>query len=163
MRLIVMRHGQSPFSGGAATDRDRILSASGRHAAARVGQRLAELGWLPRWVLSSDAARTRETLECMRTALDPAPQQIEFRGDFYLAEVPTALAALAQLPTEADTVLAIGHNPGWENLVEELSGHSCSMAPASAVLLITEGTARWEVALSQRWRVADTVHSDDLE
>ena len=45
------------------TDHERPLNERGRRDAARVGKRLAKLGWVPDFVVSSDSRRTEETWE----------------------------------------------------------------------------------------------------
>ncbi len=60
-RLIVMRHAKSSWKHAGLTDHQRPLNKRGRKDAPRVARALIERGWTPRRVLSSDAARTRET------------------------------------------------------------------------------------------------------
>ena len=57
-RLMVMRHAKSSWKSQVPTDHERPLNERGRRDAARVGKRLAELGWVPDFVVSSDSRRT---------------------------------------------------------------------------------------------------------
>src|SRR5262245_30773186 len=63
--LMLMRHAKSSWKSPAQTDHARPLNKRGRHDAPRVGKRLAQDGWVPDRVVSSDSRRTRETWERM--------------------------------------------------------------------------------------------------
>ena len=52
--------------------------------------RLAERGWVPEAIHSSDARRTRETAELLMEAFAPAPS-LTFDPDLYLAGLPAPL------------------------------------------------------------------------
>jgi hypothetical protein len=65
-RLMIMRHAKSAWSSDVASDHERPLNKRGRRDAPRVGKRLAKLGWVPEFVVSSDSRRTRETWERMQ-------------------------------------------------------------------------------------------------
>jgi phosphohistidine phosphatase len=151
MRLIAMRHAHSPV-GSEAEDHARPLSDLGRRAAASLGQRLRAVGWRPARVLSSDAERARDTAARVAAELDLGAAQIDLRRDLYLASPAALLAALEQLPPDVDTAMVVGHNPGLEELVEQLSGCRAALAPASAALLAT-ADADWVVAGASQWRV----------
>ena len=68
-RLIVMRHAKSSWKDPGQTDHERPLNGRGRRSAPLVAARLAELGWAPTRVHSSDAARTVETWRGMEETM----------------------------------------------------------------------------------------------
>jgi phosphohistidine phosphatase SixA len=59
------------------------------------------------------------------------------------------------------TVLVLGHNPGWEEAVTELSGREMRITTANVVLLEGEG-ATWGEALRGPWSVAGVVRPKQL-
>ena len=65
-RLMLMRHAKSSWKSQVPTDHERPLNERGRRDAARVGKRLAKLGWVPDLVVGSDSRRTEETWERMQ-------------------------------------------------------------------------------------------------
>ena len=65
-RLMLMRHAKSAWTSHVPTDHERPLNERGRRDAARVGKRLAKLGWVPDLVVGSDSRRTEETWERMQ-------------------------------------------------------------------------------------------------
>ncbi|XP_043688766.1 uncharacterized protein At3g52155, chloroplastic isoform X2 [Telopea speciosissima] len=65
-RLILLRHAESSWEDRTLRDHERPLSKAGRVDAISVSHKLQQLGWIPELILSSDAARTRETLKIMQ-------------------------------------------------------------------------------------------------
>lgn len=144
--LVVLRHAKSDWSGG-EPDRERPLGRRGRRQAPEAGQWLA--GNLPEIDLAvvSPATRTLSTWELVAAELDAVP---EMRVDerVYAAWARELRAIVDELPDEATTVVLVGHNPGVEDLVQELAGESVEM-PTSAIAVLTwdgswsdAGTAR---------------------
>jgi len=55
-----------------------------------------------------------------------------------------------------ETILVLGHNPGWENTVTLLSDKPVGMSPGNAmVLTIDAETSDWDEALSRtgEWKL----------
>jgi phosphohistidine phosphatase len=155
-RLIVMRHAKSAWDTDAPTDHARPLNKRGRRDAPRIGQRLAELQWQPQLVLSSDSQRTRETFQLLCQGLGHDPQ-VCFLPSLYAAGIEELVAELSALHPAVTSVLALGHNPGWEEAVEWLCGQSTALTTANAALLEGNGTS-WDAALQaagawQLWQV----------
>ena len=70
---------------------------------------------------------------------------------------------LAALPDDVTTVLAIGHNPGWQEVVAWLCGEWESMATANAALLETSAPS-WPEALARRksWTLETILRPKEL-
>ena len=135
-RLIIMRHAKSSWNSLAATDHDRPLNKRGQRDAPRVAQRLAELGWRPQIVVSSDSQRTRQTWERMQDVFTDVTE-VQFLRSLYHAGPDQLIDCLVGLPPSCTTVLALGHNPGWQESVAYFSGESIEMTTANAALLQT--------------------------
>ena len=161
-RLVLMRHAKSSWSSGAPSDHERPLNKRGRRDAPMVGAELARLGWVPERVLSSDSARTTETFSRMKASLGFAGDA-DFREDLYLASIPEVRAALSELPDTVGTALILGHNPGWEAVLEYLSGTEEPVKTASAALLSIEADT-WPEAMGSRgaWSLAQIVQPREL-
>lgn len=160
-RLIVMRHAKSAWATGGLTDHQRPLNPRGRSDAPRIATRLAELGWTPDRVVSSDSARTQETWARMADALSEVAQ-VEFTRRLYHAGREAFVGVVSQLPDRDRCVLALGHNPGWEEIVEWLCGERVALTTANAVLLRRD-PAPWRQALEPgRWSVVDVLRPREL-
>ncbi len=135
-RLTVMRHAKSAWDTDAPTDHERPLNKRGKRDAPRVAARLAELGWAPQIVLSSDSVRTQQTWARMSGAFERVV--VCFLPTFYHAGVGAVCEALEYVPEQFGSVMVVGHNPGWEELVEYLTGRVERITTANAALLSCE-------------------------
>ena len=155
-RLIVLRHAKSSWETEAATDHDRPLNKRGRRDAQRVGKRLAKLGWAPELVFSSDSKRTRETWERMKDGFDDSIEAT-FTRDLYHAGIGAVRGVLVGVPDSIKTVMTIGHNPGWESVVELLTGKETALTTCNAALLVVEAD-NWSdaAAMDSCWKL-DTI------
>ena len=142
LRLIVMRHGEAETVIGEG-DRYRHLTARGRKQAERVGKLLQTEGWIPNEALISTATRTRETYELAAAAFPEAPAA-RFLDSFYLADCDGVFSDIALCV--AQTVLIVGHNPGWSELVERLAGKRVALMPSETALLSIKASS-WEEAV----------------
>lgn len=162
-RLVIMRHAKSSHNSEAETDHDRPLNRRGRRDAPRVGQHLAEIGWRPDYVISSDARRTRETLQGLLRgfSIDVAHR---FHPMLYAGGYQELLSLAGTLPPAAETVLALGHNPGWEDLVEVLTGESIVLKTATCALVVLTEVCSWPEALRVcgGWQLENVVYPREL-
>jgi phosphohistidine phosphatase len=118
LRLILLRHAKSDRPAG-VVDLERPLNPRGRKAAPRMAAYLAEEGLVPERVLVSPARRTRETWDLAKDALGEIPQ--DSVEAIYEAPASALLRAVRNAPTDAATVLLIGHNPGIQDFAVKLA------------------------------------------
>jgi phosphohistidine phosphatase len=142
--LTVMRHAKSAWSAGFTNDHARPLNARGRRDAPRIAAELVQRQWEPELVLGSDSARTRETWARMADQLPEAAAC--FTPELYHAGVDPVRRLLQALPSNRTRVLLLGHNPGFEDVVDWLAGHTVRLTTANAALLQAEGPS-WADAL----------------
>lgn len=76
---------------------------------------------VPDLVLCSSAVRARQTWEAVSEKLASQGEVRQLRS-LYLATPSRFLQTLRRAPSEAKTVLMIGHNPGMENFALRLCG-----------------------------------------
>lgn len=145
--LIVMRHAKSSWTSNAPTDHERPLNRRGQRDAPRVAQELVRIGWAPELVLSSNSARTRQTFEGMADYFGP-DVLAHFTPDFYHAGHHAVCTALTELNPAQQTVMVLGHNPGWEEATQWLCGESVVLKTANAALLKTSADT-WQAAVGQ--------------
>ena len=159
-RLMLMRHAKSSWKSQVPTDHDRPLNERGRRDAARVGKQLAKLSWVPDLVVSSDSRRTKETWERMQKHFPDV--RVRFTRVLYASGPRELRSEVARLSADVRTVLVLGHNPGWEEAVKDLSGRELRITTANVVLLKGEG-ATWREALQcGPWSVAGVVRPKQL-
>jgi phosphohistidine phosphatase len=151
-RLIVMRHAKSSWNSDAPTDHERPLNGRGRRDAPRMARALLEHGWAPQAVISSDSQRTRETWAGMSSILTDVSST--FTYELYHAGMGELRKVLMQQPADHRCLLVLGHNPGWEYVVQFLTGEDHPMTTANCALLTGHG-ATWDDAVKEpgTWRV----------
>jgi phosphohistidine phosphatase len=161
-RLIIMRHAKSSWKDKTLEDHARPLNKRGRADSPRMAHALAERGWRPDLILSSDAQRTRETWALMAPTLAPqAP--VRWLSSLYMGGAEEVREALRDAPDEARTILLLGHNPGWEELVTSFTGRAVRITTANAALLAAEA-ASWAVLVEEveGWSLLDVLRPKHL-
>jgi len=160
-RLIIMRHAKSAWDTGASTDHDRPLNKRGRNDAPRVAAKIAELGWSPELTVSSDSKRTRQTYKRMRDAFE-GEVQVRFTRSLYQAGLGAVQDELSDLSADVTTVMVLGHNPGWEDMLRKLCGHDLRLTTANAALLTIEAGS-WAQAVSRdTWTLEHLLRPKEL-
>lgn len=137
--LILLRHAHAESAKVGGNDAARPLSVRGIAEAEDAGLWLRAHQALPARILCSPALRTQQTLD---QALGQVPATIESR--IYEATAG-ALIALIDEHADADRLLLVGHNPGFETAVALLttgqSGDFRGMPPAGIAWIELDGAA----------------------
>ncbi|XP_022926854.1 uncharacterized protein At3g52155, chloroplastic isoform X1 [Cucurbita moschata] len=154
-RLILLRHARSSRQKLSMRDHDRPLSKDGKVDAIKIAQKLQELNWIPELILSSDAKRTRETLQIMQEqVVGFSEAEVHFIPSFYSIAAMDGQTAehLQQVISNYSrndiiTVMCMGHNKGWEEAASMFSGSSIKLKTCNAALLEASGKS-WEEAFA---------------
>ena len=123
--LSVFRHAKAEHINDYPTDFERPLTSRGQKDAYQISEILSDYEPVIDWIVSSPSQRTRETA-IVATAALKFKRGVVWHEAIYEAEAETLLTVLAEVPTEMDHVLIIGHNPGMEELVSGLVAGSPS-------------------------------------
>ena len=147
--LLVLRHAKSSWNDPARDDHERPLNKRGRRDGARMGELVREHGLIPDIVISSDAVRARLTAEAVVEAARYAGE-ILLDPHLYMACPADILSLLRMVQENAETVMIVGHNPGLEELVEQLTGERQDL-PTAALAQIVLPIDQWrDLKLSTR-------------
>jgi phosphohistidine phosphatase len=127
-----------------------------------MAEELIQRGWNPQTVLCSDATRARQTWELMLPVFGTSVA-VELVPDLYHAGSGALRRVVALLPPDVNTVLAIGHNPGWEEAVAWFCGEPTVMPTAACALLETTADG-WPDAVAEprRWSLRDVLRPKEL-
>lgn len=130
--LVLMRHGKSGYPPG-TTDHERPLADRGRREAALAGDWIRSEDLRVDAVLCSTATRTRETLD--RTGITAPTTYLDEIYGGTPAEILEAVRVYA--PSDAATVLVVGHEPGMPQtaLALDPEGH-IERFPTSAYAVV---------------------------
>lgn len=129
--LLILRHAKSGHD-EPVSDKERTLTSRGRKDAVRMGEKVRERNLVPDRVLCSTATRARETLELFSDGAKlGAP--VEFLDELYLAEPSAIVQAIRARGGSAARVMIVGHNPGLEGLVANLTAERSDL-PTTALV-----------------------------
>ncbi|HSB10127.1 MAG TPA: histidine phosphatase family protein [Blastocatellia bacterium] len=150
--LLLLRHAKSSWDNPGIRDFDRPLAPRGERDAPRIGKALRKRGVTPEVVVSSPAARAKATI---RAVMKAAKLGVEPRFDesIYGASTPELMGMIRRLPAEASCVLIVGHNPGFEDLVERLTGSNERM-PTAALACIQLPIDHWDDVEDRKGKLA---------
>jgi phosphohistidine phosphatase len=140
--LLLLRHAKSDWDDPSLRDFDRPLAARGERDAPKIGKALRKRGPAPDLIMSSPAARAKQTIEAVAKAAR-FELEIKFNQAIYDASSPELLQLIRSLPDDSSCVLLVGHNPGFEDLVGRLSG-SHERMPTAALACIQFQIDHWK-------------------
>jgi phosphohistidine phosphatase len=139
--LLLMRHAKSSWKRAELSDVERPLNKRGQRDAPRMGRWLRQRDLVPDWIVTSSARRARETADAVAEA-SGFDGEIQVQPSLYLGAPEHYLQALAAVPRAALRVLALGHNPGLEELVEDFTGEAHTM-PTGAIAVLRLPVEAW--------------------
>lgn len=143
-QLQLLRHGKSDWDADYGSDHERPLAKRGRAAAAAMGKFITTTGLAPDAAVASTAVRARTTLEIAGEAGGwDLPTWTE--PGFYGTGPETVLEHVRAFPDDYESVLIVGHQPTWGQLLYLLSGTTADFTTASwAVIDLSAGS--WDAA-----------------
>jgi phosphohistidine phosphatase len=169
-RLAILRHAKSSWDDPGLDDLNRPLNERGWKAARRLGREFKQRGIRFDLVLSSTSARTRETIDGVREKYDfGAP--IEFDPQLYLASKEALLERVQALGEKVKAPLIVGHNPGLEQLIGELTHDDrrglrervAGKFPTGALTIIEMPAKRWADVEPGSGEIVELILPKDLD
>jgi phosphohistidine phosphatase len=135
--LLILRHAKSSWKDSDLDDHDRPLNKRGKRDAPRMGELLKEEDLLPDFIVTSSAKRARRTAECV--ALHSG-----YRGEtrvtsaLYAATSARIRQVVQSTPDSVGPLLLVGHNPGLEEFLEQISGSYLPLSSGALAALQLE-------------------------
>ena len=137
--LLLMRHGKSDWSSQIDNDFDRVLASRGIHDAPIMGNWIKANQYLPDQIICSPAMRAKQTVEHVCRQINVAINNVCWDERIYGADISKLLDILSKTNDQAKTLLMVGHNPGFSDLVNYLCSGNGSIAksmPTAAIAVI---------------------------
>ena len=145
--IALLRHGEAEYGQSQHRDFSRNLSASGKSKLKRLSNVLKERGLHFDAVVSSSAARTRQTTEIMLNSIEA--EETTFLDSLYLADVQTIIDFFGNLPEKYCKVLFVGHNPSISAFLSYVTGeYHMSLQPGMMTMVDIEVDS-WEIAINR--------------
>src|SRR5688572_6301864 len=121
-RLFILRHAKSSWSDTSLGDWQRPLNERGLRDAPRVGDLLRQRALVPDLIITSDAVRARATALAVAQSAGYTGELV-VEPSLYHAKPDDVIAVLNSMADQAArSVMIVGHNPGLEDLVRQLTG-----------------------------------------
>jgi len=139
--LLLLRHAKSSWKHPELADHDRPLNKRGKADAPRVGEWLRRQGLTPGLIISSTAERARKTAERVAEA-SGYEGEVQLEESLYMGDPEDYLEALRDVPDRYQRVLVVGHNPGLEMFLDDLTGGD-ELMPTAALAQISLPIERW--------------------
>ncbi len=117
-----MRHGKAEKDSPSGHDIDRPLTSRGERDVPAIARWLVEHDYRPELIVSSPAARARQTASLAAAEMRYPEAGVELMKDVYNASQGGLLSVLAKCAPGKTPVMLVGHNPGMEELAIYLSG-----------------------------------------
>ena len=168
-RLTILRHAKSSWDDASLDDFNRPLNERGWKAARRIGRELKHRQMKFDFALASSAARVRETIDGFVEGYGEPDFEIRFEPSIYEASVATLLDLVRGLPEDAAAALLVGHNPGLERLVVELSepdelrDRVAGKFPTAAVAVVELTPEHWKDVQPGSGRIAELIFAKELD
>lgn len=140
--LLILRHAKSSWDEPHQPDHDRPLNERGKKDAKRIGQLLLEAQLVPDLILSSTARRARKTADKVARACG-YEGAIVTTPRLYLAAPWQIIEVLRETGDDWPRLLVVGHNPGMEDLVSQLTRQQESLATAT-LARVSLDIASWQ-------------------
>src|SRR3954454_18479974 len=128
--LFLLRHAKSGWKDAGMRDFDRPLIARGKQAAGVMGRYMRQHNLRPQLIISSPAERAKETVELFIEG-GRLTSELRFDERIYDAPAERLFEVVTQIDEQVNTCLLVGHNPGFEELVQHLTGQEETMPTAA--------------------------------
>ena len=156
--LYLLRHAQSADKQTGQTDKERVLTATGKAESNAVGNFLKENALIPDLILASSAVRAKTTTEIVTRVFNYPSSKIIFEDDLYEATIPHFIELVSRLESEIDKAMIVGHNPVISYLINHLTKEQTSgLHPAELVILELK-ISNWTDAHNVKAEVKERFH-----
>lgn len=139
--LFIMRHAKSSWDNAVLSDFERPLNERGLQAAPLIGSVMQKNDFKPALILSSPATRAVQTAQLVKETAN-IKSEIRFDRRIYEATPAQLLKIIVEQADEIESLMLVGHNPGFEGLVRVLTGKLEPM-PTAALAVIDLKIDRW--------------------
>ena len=143
--LFLLRHAKASSGSSTLPDFERPLNEQGRTQARLVGRYLKRQQIAPDLVLGSPAVRVRQTTDIV-AATAGLTSEISFDVRIYEASCRRLFEVLSEIDEKNRHVLLVGHNPGLEELLRQLTGRFESLSTATLAMVSLSGSTWTSVA-----------------
>ena len=133
----MMRHAKSSWNNSDLADFDRPLNERGLEDAPLMGNVMYENQFQPDLIISSPAKRAKQTAILVRAAAQ-IEKEIQYDEKIYEASSRRLLQIVSEQNDKLESLMLVGHNPGFEELLKNLTGEFQTMPTATLAVIDLE-------------------------
>ncbi len=140
--LYIIRHAKSSWSFD-LNDQDRPLGVRGRRDAPKVGKYLSQNAPTPDLLITSPASRSLYTALFIADEWGYPEDEIVLTKELYHTATTEILELIKAQDDAHESIAIFGHNPGFTELINELSEEFLDNLPTGAVSTFSFDTDSW--------------------
>jgi len=141
--LTLVRHAKSSWKDHSLADRDRPLSGRGERDAPLMARCIAEAGIRPSLIVSSPAVRAWTTAKAVALEIGYPREFLQRDSKLYLASLDTILDVVAAQDNGFNSMMLIGHNPGFTEFANFLVPGLTNNLPTTGVVSVNIDRDDW--------------------
>jgi phosphohistidine phosphatase len=141
--LTLVRHAKSSWKDSSLADRDRPLNKRGKRDAPEMGRRIVAAGIRPSLIVSSPAVRAWTTAKVIASEIGYPREFLQRDSALYLASVNGILDVIASQDTGFNSLMLVGHNPGFTDFANYLVPGLTNNVPTAGVVSVELDTDEW--------------------
>jgi len=157
--LYLLRHAKSSWDDPARSDFQRPLNPRGQRTAPFMGELMKKRKLRAEIIVSSPAERAKETAVLVKEAAD-MQVEIVFDRRIYEASANRLRKVTSELKNGYASAMLVGHNPGIEGFVYNLTGRSEPM-PTAALAIIELAIDNWSDLVDNCGQVVSVIRPKD--
>lgn len=143
--LTLVRHAKSSWKDTSLADRDRPLNKRGKRDAPEMGQRIVAAGIRPSLIVSSPAVRAWTTAKIIADEIGYPREFLQRDNLLYLASVNSILEVIVSQDVGFNSMLLVGHNPGFTDFANHLVPGLTNNIPTAGVVSVELDTDDWSL------------------
>lgn len=141
--LFLNRHAKSDWNHNDLSDFERPLNSRGLKDAPEMGERLANRDEEIDLIVSSPAVRAITTARIIAGKIGYPEKNIHLERSIYAAGVTDLLKIVNQIDNKYNSVLLFGHNPGFTDFADYLTGAGILNIPTCGICKIQFSIDHW--------------------
>ncbi len=143
--LTIVRHAKSSWKDPGLRDKDRPLNKRGKRDAPEMGRRINEHGIRPSLIISSPAKRAWSTAKLVADEISYPREFLQKDDGLYLSSVDRILDVIVAQDNGFNSLMLIGHNPGFTDFANFLVPGLTHNLPTAGVVSVEIDQDDWNL------------------
>jgi phosphohistidine phosphatase len=143
--LTIVRHAKSSWKDASLPDHDRPLNERGERDAPIMATRIQQAGIRPSLILSSPAVRAWTTAKVIAREISYPIEFLQREERLFHAGVARIIDVLAQQDVGFNSIMMVGHNPGFTDFANYLVPDLTHNIPTCGIVSVTVDSDDWNL------------------